>query len=146
MIVSHNYDTEQSSDLLSFDIFPHAFPTAMDLDMNFTDHLTTDHTFGAGGADLVSGLPDDSSSTTNINDDLPSSSSIRRFSIDTQTEYHPGPQYDSEANSQSLWSMNSFQNRPANLVLTIENPPSDAVSGVINLLMTTNTHFTMKMQ
>ena len=146
MIASPDFDTEQSGDLLSFDIFSHAFPTAMDLDVGTTDPLTTDHIFSAGSAGRVSDLPGDSSSTTNINDYLSSSSIDMRFSTDTQTEDHSGPPYALETNLQSIWSMNLIQNQPAKLVVTIENPAPDAVSGIIDTLIHTKTRFTMEMQ
>jgi len=146
MVVSQDYDTEHSSDLLYFDVFSHAFPMAMDLDINTTDPLTTDHTFDANSADLVANLPGDLSSTASIDDYLGSSSIDRRFSTDTQTEDHSGPPFDMDANPQSIWSMDFFQNKPAKLVLTIENPAPDAVSGVTNVLIATKTKFTMEMQ
>ncbi|KAF2821201.1 hypothetical protein CC86DRAFT_411498 [Ophiobolus disseminans] len=128
MSLSNNYDAQQFDDSFSLDGYFRTIPAAMDLDVNTADHLATDIDFDIGNTDLMTGLVEPPT-TADVNDYLLSS------------------HVESEIDPQSMQVSTGFlQNHSAKLVLTIENPSPDAITGIMGVLVPTKTRFRMEMQ
>ncbi|KAL6711556.1 hypothetical protein ACN47E_004490 [Coniothyrium glycines] len=121
-------------------------PPSMDLDINTVDLFTTDLPYGIDGDDFMTGLA--GRSTINIVDSSYfQTDSDRSFSGSNHPESHTRLQFDSEMDPQSmLLDMNFPYRHRAKLVMTIENPSSDVVNGIMGVLVHSKSKFKMEMQ